>query len=123
MKKSGTTSHHFIPTTPADTKFFWISRTIGADRVVDEMLFCFTQHIDRLDDSCLKPPANMSRFRATPALTLVFDRDKRFAAVCRPGPGQPACRRAGGGIIHSEAHARSQATRTMLKQWRGSRCG
>ena len=34
--------HHFIPTTPADTKLIPISRTIGADRVVDEMLFCFT---------------------------------------------------------------------------------
>src|SRR6201997_2650782 len=31
--------HHSIPTTPADTKLIPISRTIGADRVVDEMLF------------------------------------------------------------------------------------
>jgi len=38
--------HHFIPTTPADTKLIPISRTIGADRVVDEMLFCFTHDIE-----------------------------------------------------------------------------
>jgi carboxymethylenebutenolidase len=38
--------HHFIPTTPADTRLIPISRTIGADRVVDEMLFCFTHDIE-----------------------------------------------------------------------------
>jgi carboxymethylenebutenolidase len=38
--------HHFIPKTPADTKLIPISRTIGADRVVDEMLFCFTHDIE-----------------------------------------------------------------------------
>jgi carboxymethylenebutenolidase len=38
--------HHFIPTTPADTKLIPISRTIGADRVVDEMLFCFTHDVE-----------------------------------------------------------------------------
>jgi carboxymethylenebutenolidase len=38
--------HHFIPRTPADTKLIPISRTIGADRVVDEMLFCFTHGIE-----------------------------------------------------------------------------
>ncbi|HUB11650.1 MAG TPA: dienelactone hydrolase family protein [Acetobacteraceae bacterium] len=38
--------HHFIPRTPADTKLIPISRTIGADRVVDEMVFCFTHDIE-----------------------------------------------------------------------------
>ncbi|MBV9461777.1 MAG: dienelactone hydrolase family protein, partial [Bradyrhizobium sp.] len=38
--------HHFIPKTPADTKLIPISRTVGADRVVDEMLFCFTHDIE-----------------------------------------------------------------------------
>jgi carboxymethylenebutenolidase len=38
--------HHFIPRTPADTRLIPISRTIGADRVVDEMLFCFTHDIE-----------------------------------------------------------------------------
>ena len=35
-------AHHFIPKLPADTKLIPISRTVGADRIVDEMLFCFT---------------------------------------------------------------------------------
>jgi carboxymethylenebutenolidase len=38
--------HHFIPTTPADTRLIPISRTVGSDRVVDEMLFCFTHDIE-----------------------------------------------------------------------------
>lgn len=33
---------HFIPKLPKDTKLEPISRTVGADRVVDELLFCFT---------------------------------------------------------------------------------
>jgi carboxymethylenebutenolidase len=38
--------NHFIPKTPQDTKLVPISRTIGADRIVDEMLFCFTHDIE-----------------------------------------------------------------------------
>ena len=38
--------HHLIPKTPADTRLIPISRTIGADRVVDEMRFCFTHGIE-----------------------------------------------------------------------------
>ncbi len=39
-------ANHFIPKTPADTRLVPISRTIGADRLVDEMLFCFTHDIE-----------------------------------------------------------------------------
>ena len=38
--------NHFIPKCPKDTKLVPISRTIGADRLVDEMLFCFTHDIE-----------------------------------------------------------------------------
>ena len=38
--------HHFIPTTPKDTKLVPISRTVGTDRLVDEMLFCFTHDVE-----------------------------------------------------------------------------
>ncbi|MGH8864386.1 MAG: dienelactone hydrolase family protein, partial [Burkholderiales bacterium] len=38
--------YHFIPKTPKDTKLVPISRTIGADRLVDEMLFSFTHDIE-----------------------------------------------------------------------------
>ena len=39
-------ANHFIPRTPKDTRLVPISRTIGPDRVVDEMLFCFTHDIE-----------------------------------------------------------------------------
>ena len=35
--------HHFVDSNPADTKLIPISRTVDADRLVDEMLFCFTR--------------------------------------------------------------------------------
>jgi carboxymethylenebutenolidase len=39
-------ANHFIPKLPADTRLVPISRTVGADRLVDEMLFCFTHDIE-----------------------------------------------------------------------------
>jgi carboxymethylenebutenolidase len=35
-------THHFVNSNPEDTRLIPISRTVGKDRVVDEMLFCFT---------------------------------------------------------------------------------
>jgi carboxymethylenebutenolidase len=34
--------HHFLARLPKDTHIVPVSRTVGADRVVDELLFCFT---------------------------------------------------------------------------------
>lgn len=34
--------YHFVNSNPPDTRLIPVSRTIGADRVVDEMIFCFT---------------------------------------------------------------------------------
>jgi carboxymethylenebutenolidase len=34
--------NHFIPKLPKDTRLVPVSRTIGADRLVEELLFCFT---------------------------------------------------------------------------------
>jgi carboxymethylenebutenolidase len=39
-------ANHFIPKCPKDTRLVPISRTIGADRLVDEMLFCFTHDVE-----------------------------------------------------------------------------
>jgi NDP-sugar pyrophosphorylase family protein len=35
-------AHHFVDANPPDTRLIPVSRTGGADRVVDEMVFCFT---------------------------------------------------------------------------------
>ena len=39
-------ANHFIPKCPKDTRLVPISRTIGADRLVDETLFCFTHDVE-----------------------------------------------------------------------------
>ena len=38
--------NHFIPQMPKDTHLVPISRTVGGDRIVDEMIFCFTHDIE-----------------------------------------------------------------------------
>jgi carboxymethylenebutenolidase len=39
-------ANHFIPKCPADTVMVPISRTIGADRIVDEMVVSFTHNVE-----------------------------------------------------------------------------
>lgn len=61
--------HHFIPKTPADTRLIPISRTIGVDRVVDEMLFCFTH--DQEIDWMLPGIAPTGRYVEIPLVAIV----------------------------------------------------
>ena len=69
--------HHFIPTTPADTKLVPISRTIGADRIVDEMLFCFTH--DNEIDWLLPGVAPTGKYVEIPLVAIVrFRGDKLY---------------------------------------------
>jgi carboxymethylenebutenolidase len=39
-------SRHFIPKMPADTEIVAVSRTIGTERLVDEMIFRFTHTVE-----------------------------------------------------------------------------
>ena len=39
-------ANHFIPKLPKDTRLVPISRTVGSDCLVDEMLFCFTHDVE-----------------------------------------------------------------------------
>jgi len=69
--------NHFIPKTPADTKLIPISRTIGADRVVDEMLFCFTHDIEI--DWMLPGLAPTGKYVEIPLVAIVrFRGDKLY---------------------------------------------
>jgi len=38
-------AQHFIPRMPADTRLTLVSRTVGQDRVIDEMIFAFTHDV------------------------------------------------------------------------------
>ena len=69
--------HHFIPKTPNDTRLIPISRTIGADRIVDEMLFCFTHDIEI--DWMLPGVAPTGKYVEIPLIAIVrFRGDKLY---------------------------------------------
>jgi len=55
-------SEHFIPKNPPDTHVALLSRTVGEDRVVDEMILSFT-HTTQMDWMLpgVPPPARGSR--------------------------------------------------------------
>lgn len=68
--------HHFVEGNPADTKLVPISRTVGADRVVDEMLFCFTH--DREIDWMLPGVAPTGKYVEVPLVAIVCFRGNKL---------------------------------------------
>jgi carboxymethylenebutenolidase len=69
--------NHFIPRLPKDTKLIPISRTIGADRVVDELLFCFTH--DTEIDFLLPGVPPTGKYVEIPTVAIVcFRGDKLY---------------------------------------------
>lgn len=68
--------HHFIPTAPADARLVPISRTVGADRIVDEMLFCFTH--DNEIDWMLPGIAPTGKYVEIPLVAIVRFRGDRI---------------------------------------------
>jgi carboxymethylenebutenolidase len=69
--------HHFVNSNPADTKLVPISRTIGSDRVVDEMLFCFTH--DREIDWMLPGVKPTGKYVEIPLIAIInFRGDKLY---------------------------------------------
>jgi carboxymethylenebutenolidase len=62
-------ANHFIPKLPKDTRLVPISRTVGADRVVDEMLFCFTH--DTEIDFMLPGVPPTGRYVEVPTVAIV----------------------------------------------------
>jgi carboxymethylenebutenolidase len=69
--------YHFVHSNPADTKLIPVSRTIGADRVVDEFVFCATH--DREIDWLLPGLAPTGRYFEVPMLAVIrFRGDKLY---------------------------------------------
>jgi carboxymethylenebutenolidase len=68
---------HFIDANPADTRLIPVSRTVGADRVVDELLFCFTH--DREIDWMLPGIPPTGKYVEIPLVAVVnFRGDKLY---------------------------------------------
>jgi carboxymethylenebutenolidase len=70
-------AHHFIGANPPDTRLVPISRTVGADSVVDEMLFCFTH--TREIDWMLPGLAPTGRSVEVPLVAIVQFQDGKVA--------------------------------------------
>jgi carboxymethylenebutenolidase len=69
--------YHFVHSNPADTKLIPVSRTIGADRVVDEFVFCATH--DREIDWLLPGLPPTGRYFEVPMLAVIrFRGDKLY---------------------------------------------
>jgi carboxymethylenebutenolidase len=70
-------ANHFIPKLPKDTKLVPISRTVGADRLVDELLFCFTH--DKEIDFLLPGVPPTGKYVEIPLVAIVcFRGDKLY---------------------------------------------
>jgi carboxymethylenebutenolidase len=70
-------SQHFIPKMPPDTEIVPVSRTIGAERLVDEMIFKFTHTIEM--DWMLPGVAPTGKRVECPLVVIVHFRDGKLA--------------------------------------------
>jgi len=70
-------SRHFIPKMPPDTEIIPISRTIGTERLVDEMIFRFTHTIEM--DWMLPGIAPTGKRVECPLVVIVHFRDGKLA--------------------------------------------
>src|SRR5438876_3473568 len=70
-------SQRFIPQMPADTRMAPVSRTIGVERVVDEMVFEFTHSIKM--DWMLPGLAPTGKHVKVPLVVIVHFRDGKLA--------------------------------------------
>jgi carboxymethylenebutenolidase len=69
-------SQHFIPQMPPDTTMTPISRTIGVDRLVDEMIFEFTHTIEM--DWMLPGIAPTGKYVKVPLVVIVHFREGKL---------------------------------------------
>ncbi len=68
-------AEHFVTKMPEDAKLISISRTVGSDRLVDEVLFCFTHDVEM--DWMLPGIAPTGRYVEIPLVAIVgFRGDK-----------------------------------------------
>lgn len=68
--------YHFIPSNPEDTKIIPISRTVGIDRIVDEMIFSFTH--TREIDWMLPGLAPTGKFVEVPLVAVIHFRGDKL---------------------------------------------
>ena len=70
-------AQHFIPKMPADTGMVSVSRTVGADQLVDELVFSFTHDVQM--DWMLPGVAPTGKHVRIPLVAIVAFRDRKLA--------------------------------------------
>jgi carboxymethylenebutenolidase len=120
--------NHFIPTAPKDSALVPISRTTGADRIVDEMLFCFTHDIEI--DWMLPGIRPTGKYVQIPLVAIVrFRGDKihsehiywdQASVLVQIGLLDPARYPTAGVETAKKAFDEHQPSNTLMKRWKES---
>ncbi len=118
-------ANHFIPKLPADTRLVPISRTVGADSVVDEMLLCFTH--DTEIDFMLPGVPPTGRYVEAPTVAIVkFRGDKlchehiywdQASVLVQIGLLDPAGLPVAGGETARKLVDETRPSNALMKRW------
>ncbi|HEV2552017.1 MAG TPA: dienelactone hydrolase family protein [Stellaceae bacterium] len=117
--------NHFVNSNPADTRLIPISRTIGSDRVVDEMIFCFTH--DREIDWMLPGVKPTGKYVEVPLVAIInFRGDKLYhehiywdqaSVLVQIGLLDPKLVPAAGGETAKKVVDETLPSNTLMKRW------
>jgi carboxymethylenebutenolidase len=117
--------HHFVDSNPADTRLIPISRTVGADRVVDEMIFCFTH--DREIDWLLPGVKPTGKYVEVPLVAIINFRGEKLyhehiywdqaSVLVQIGLLDPKLVPAAGGETAKKAVDETLPSNTLMPRW------
>jgi carboxymethylenebutenolidase len=120
--------NHFIPKLPKDTKIVPISRTIGADRVVDEFTLCFTHDCEI--DFLLPGIAPTGKYVEIPSVVVIQFRGDKLAhehihwdqatALVQLGLIDAKELPTGGRELADKLHDETRPSNTLMARWRES---
>jgi carboxymethylenebutenolidase len=118
-------AHHFIPKCPADFKLTPISRTIGADRLVDEMVVSFTHDVEI--DWMLPGVPPTGKYVEVPTVAIVNFRGDKLAhehiywdqasVLVQIGLLDPAGLPVAGGETAKKIVDETRPSNTLMKRW------
>jgi carboxymethylenebutenolidase len=117
--------NHFVNSNPADTRLIPISRTVGADRVVDEMIFCFTH--DREIDWMLPGVKPTGKYVEVPLVAIINFRGEKLyhehiywdqaSVLVQIGLLDPKLVPAAGGETAKKVIDETLSSNTLMKRW------
>ena len=123
--------NHFIPKLPKDLKIIPVSRTVGPDRVVDEILFCLTHDIEV--DFVLPGIPPTGRYVEIPTVAIVQFRGGKLAhehihwdqatALVQLGLLDPKSLPAAGRETAEKLIDETRPSNAMMKRWKQSEPG